>query len=254
MARLAIVTGASSGIGKGIAIELAQQGWDVAVTYKNNSAGANATAQQIEDHGQRAFCACCDSGNPEQVDSFFESLDKTFSSVATLLVNNAGVQTWAPLLELSDEDWDNTIRTNLTGSFLFTKRAARRMQAAEVSGTIINIGSGCNKVPFPNLVDYTASKGGLEMFTRSAAAELGKYGIRVNCVAPGAIEIERTQQESPDYASTWGAIAPLGRVGTVKDIADVVTYLASDGASYISGQTLYVDGAAFTLPSWPYEK
>ncbi len=254
MTRLAIVTGASSGIGRGIAIELARQGWDVAFTYKSNSAGAMATKQIVERHQQRAFCACCDSGDPKQVDGFFDEVDRTFSEVATLLVNNAGVQTWAPLLELSDEDWDNTIRTNLTGSFLFTKRAAQRMLGAGVGGNIINIGSGSNKVPFPNLVDYTASKGGLEMLTRAAATELGQYGIRVNCVAPGAIEIERTQLEAPDYAQTWGAIAPLGRVGTVKDIADVVCFLASDGASYVSGQTLYVDGAAFTLPSWPYQK
>jgi NAD(P)-dependent dehydrogenase (short-subunit alcohol dehydrogenase family) len=254
MTRLAIVTGASSGIGKGIAIALARQGWDVAFTYKSNSDGAMGTTQIIEQHGQQAYCACCDSGDPQQVDDFFETVDGAFPDVATLLVNNAGVQTWAPLLELSDEDWENTIRTNLTGSFLFSKRAALRMRTAGVSGNIINIGSGSNKVPFPNLVDYTASKGGVEMFTRAAAAELGKYGIRVNCVAPGAIEIERTQQEAPDYAKTWGAIAPLGRVGTVKDVADVVCFLVSDGASYVSGQTLYVDGAAFTLPNWPYQK
>lgn len=254
MTRLAIVTGASSGIGKGITSALAQQGWDVAFTYKNNSAGAEATAKNIERHGQQAYSACCDSGDPQQVDEFFDSVDKEFSVVATLLVNNSGVQTWAPLLELSDEDWDNTIRTNLTGSFLFTKRAARRMQVAGVPGNVVNIGSGCNKVPFPNLVDYTASKGGLEMFTRAAAAELGQYDIRVNCVAPGAIEIERTQREAPDYASTWGALSPLGRVGTVEDIANVVCYLASDGASYVTGQTLYVDGAVFSLPNWPYQK
>ena len=252
MNRLAIVTGASSGIGKGIAIELGEQGWDVAFTYRKNVEGAMATAQAIEHLGQKSFNACCDSGNPQQVDDFFAAVDEAFSGVATLLVNNAGVQTWAPLLELSDEDWENTIRTNLTGSFLFTKRAAVRMKEAKASGNIINIGSGSNKVPFPNLVDYTASKGGLEMLTRSAAAELGQFGIRVNCVAPGAIEIERTQREAPDYAKTWGGIAPLGRVGTVKDVANAVCYLASDDASYVSGQTIYVDGAAFTLPNWPY--
>ena len=111
------------------------------------------------------------------------------------MVNNAGVQTWKPLLELEEHEWDRVIDTNLKGCFLCTQRAARHMKDAG-GGAIVNIGSGCNKVPFPNLVDYTASKGGIEMFTRVAAAELGQYGIRVNCVAPGAIEIERTKLEA----------------------------------------------------------
>ena len=121
-----------------------------------------------------------------------------------------------------------------------------------IKGSIVNIGSGCNKVPFPRLVSYTASKGGIEMFTRSAAVELGRYGIRVNCVAPGAIEIERTKREAPDYAETWGKQAPLGRVGLPEDVARAVAYLASDEADFVTAQTIWVDGGAFTLPNWPY--
>jgi len=120
-------------------------------------------------------------------------------------------------------------------------------------GRIINIGSGCNKVAFPNLVDYTASKGGVEMLTKVAAAELGPYGITVNCVAPGAIEIERTKLESPDYAGTWGPLTPMRRVGLPSDVAGAVCFLASDVAEFVSGQTLFVDGGLFTQGPWPYQ-
>ena len=119
-------------------------------------------------------------------------------------------------------------------------------------GRIINIGSGCNKVPFPNLVSYTASKGGIEMLTRVAAMELGKHGITVNCVAPGAIEIERTKQEANDYAGTWAALTPLGRVGLPLDVARAVVFFASEGGAFVTGQTLWVDGGLFTHPIWPY--
>jgi NAD(P)-dependent dehydrogenase (short-subunit alcohol dehydrogenase family) len=121
-----------------------------------------------------------------------------------------------------------------------------------IEGSIVNLGSGCNKVPFPRLVSYTVSKGGIEMLTKSAAIELGRHRIRVNCVAPGPIEIERTKLEAPDYAETWGRQAPLGRVGVPEDVARAVAFLASEESSYVTGQTLWVDGGAFTLPNWPY--
>src|SRR5262249_34457429 len=158
--------------------------------------------------------------------------------------------TWAPLLELREEDWDRDIATNLKGCFLCTQAAARRMK--DHGGAIINIGSGCNKVPFPRLVSYTASKGGIEMVTKSAAGELAPYGIRVNCVAPGAILVERTEREGGDFAATWSKEAPLGRVGLPKDVGQAVVFLAGSASSYISGQTIWVDGAVFTKPPWPY--
>src|SRR5438477_1366317 len=117
---------------------------------------------------------------------------------------------------------------------------------------MINIGSGCNKVACPNLVDYTASKGGIEMFTKVAAVELGKYRITVNCVAPGAIEIERTKHEAGDYAAAWAKLTPMGRVGLPADVARAAVFLASDGAEFITGQTIWVDGGLFSKPSWPY--
>ena len=122
------------------------------------------------------------------------------------------------------------------------------------SGVIVNIGSGSNKLPFPNLASYTTSKGGIEMLTKAAAVELGPDGIRVNCVAPGAIAIERTELEAPGYSEAWAQITPLRRIGMPQDVGDLVVFLATEQASFITGQTIWVDGAAFTQPRWPHEK
>jgi NAD(P)-dependent dehydrogenase (short-subunit alcohol dehydrogenase family) len=251
-ARLAVVTGGSSGIGKGICLHLASLGWDVAATYGRNHEGARATAQTVQEKGQRALVEQCDVGYRDQVVAFFEKVVQDFGRAPDLVVNNAGVQWWGPLLEMPEEDWDRVIRTNLKGTFLCTQIGAALMVEHGIRGCIVNIGSGSNKVPFPRLVSYTASKGGIEMFTRSAAIELGRHEIRVNCVAPGAIEIERTKREAPDYAETWGKQAPLGRVGVPGDVARAVAWLASEEADFITAQTIWVDGGAFTLPSWPY--
>jgi NAD(P)-dependent dehydrogenase (short-subunit alcohol dehydrogenase family) len=251
--KLAIVTGASSGIGRELAISLAQDGWDVAINYAGNAEGAREVVEEIAKLGQQGFYARCDVGYSDQVNNFVAAVESEFDRAPTLLVNNAGCQTWAPFLELKEEDWDKVIRTNLKGCFLFSQAVARLMVKHKIAGAIVNIGSGCNKEPFPNLVDYTASKGGMEMLTRSAAIELGRYGIRVNCVAPGGIEIERTRREAPEYAKTWGNLAPLGRVGYPSDIYHAVAYMADTKASFVTGQTLWVDGGVFTQPNWPYE-
>ncbi|MBC7368563.1 MAG: SDR family oxidoreductase [Undibacterium sp.] len=251
-ARLAVVTGASRGIGREIALTLARDGWDVGFSHLNDAVEAKGVSGEIMALGRRALGVSCDVGVKAEVDAFYREVVRMFGCAPTLLVNNAGTQTWAPLLELKEEDWDRVIRTNLKGCFLNTQRAGQLMVEHGTRGVIINIGSGCNKVPFPRLVDYTASKGGIEQFTKVAALELGPHGIRVNCVAPGAIELERTRQEAPDYAETWAKVAPLKRVGQPADVAKVVKFLAGADADFVTGQTIYVDGGAFSMPSWPY--
>jgi NAD(P)-dependent dehydrogenase (short-subunit alcohol dehydrogenase family) len=248
--KTALVTGASKGVGKGIALELARAGAKVIVNYNSDRAGADATVTEIRGMGGDAFAVQADVSVSAAVDRMLHSALEKFSRL-DILVNNAGVQTWKPLLELTESEWDRTIATNLKGCFLCTQRAARHM-SERGGGRIINIGSGCNKVAFPNLVDYTASKGGIEMFTKVAAVELGKYRITVNCVAPGAIEIERTKHEAGDYAATWAKLTPMGRVGLPADVARAAVFLASDAAEFITGQTLWVDGGLFSKPSWPY--
>ncbi len=249
--KFALVTGASKGVGKGIALELARQGCAVAVNYNSDEAGAQATVEEATAIGATAFAIKANVGLKTEIDAMFDKVFERFPKL-DVHVNNAGVQTWKPLLELTEAEWDRVLAVNLKGCFLCTQRAALSMKETG-GGSIINIGSGCNKWAFPNLVDYTASKGGIEQFTKVAAVELGKYKIRVNCVAPGAIEIERTKHEAGDYGATWSKLTPLARVGLPVDIGHTVAYLASSHADFVTGQTIWVDGGLFTRPAWPYE-
>jgi len=250
--RRAVVTGASRGIGKEIALELGRSGCShIAVNYFGDPAAVvDATVAEIRSLGVEALPVQADIRNSVQVADMFDLVVARFGKL-DILVNNAGVQTFKPLLEVTEEEWDLVVDTNLKGCFLCTQHAARHMK--KNGGAIVNLGSGCNKMAFPRLVAYTASKGGIEMFTKESAVELGPYGIRVNCVAPGAIESERTRLEDPDYAGTWAKLTPMRRVGTFADIAPVVAFLCSDGAGFVSGQTIGIDGALFVQAQWPYK-
>lgn len=250
--RSAIVTGAGRGVGRGIALELARAGCRVAVNYFVEPELADRTVADVIALGPEAIAVKADVRIASEVRRM---VDETVRHLGRLdvLVNNAGTQTWGPLLDTTEQDWDQVIATNLTGCFLCTQAAARHMKD-HGGGSIVNIGSGSNRMPFPNLAAYTASKGGIEMFTRVAAVELGPHAIRVNCVAPGAVEVERTTLESPDYGRQWGRITPLGRVGTPADVGHAVVFLASDPGAFINGQTLGVDGGLFIQTRWAYDE
>lgn len=249
--KLAVVTAGESNLGAPIVLALAKDGWDIAFTYLGAAQRAKSVEDQVVALGRRALAVECDAGFKDQVDALYERV-QSWAGAPDLLVNNAGIQTWSSLLDLTEEAWDAVIRTNLKGCFLNTQAAAKRMIAARKGGSIINMGSGCNRLAFPRLVDYTASKGGIEQFTKVSAVELGPYGIRVNCVAPGAVETERTKSEAGDYAGDWSKITPLRRVGQPEDIANLVVTLAQPNLSFVSGQTINSDGGVFSMASWPY--
>ncbi len=247
----AIITGAAGGIGTVLSLAAAREGRDVVLVDIELTEQLQQLAVQCEALGVRAVALAVDIGDPEAVAALFDQCGHSMKRDGALLINNAAVQTWKPLIDLTPDEWERVIRTNLTGTFLMTQQFAKQLIAADTTGAIVNIGSGCNHLAFPSLVDYSASKGGVEMLTRSASLELGKYGIRVNCVAPGAIETDRTSDETADYASSWSPLTPLGRIGTPEDVAKAVLFLGSEGAAFISGQTLGVDGGLFSRAIWP---
>jgi len=249
-APVALVTGGGGGIGQGIALELSNAGYRVAINDLT-AAPAETTARLVENAGGVAFVAAGDVSRFDDVRRMVDDVVSHFGRL-DLLVNNAGIQVWKPLLDLEERDWDAVLNVNLKGCFLCTQAAARVMRT-QGGGRIVNIGSGSNLTPFPNLVSYTASKGGIEMFTKVAAVELGPLGIRVNCLAPGAIEIERTRLERKDYAGSWARVTPLRRIGTPQDIGRAVVMIDDEKAAFITGQTILVDGGLFTSPPWPSE-
>lgn len=252
MGDLALVTAGCSAIGRDLTLALAGAGYAVAFSHLGQGAAAADLVGQIADAGGRALAVESHAGDEAQVLEFHLRAAEWGGGPPKVLVNNAGVQTWAALVDLDVADWDRVMETNLRGTFLNTRTAARAMIAAGRGGAIITLGSGCNKHAFPRLVDYTASKGGIEQFTKVAAVELGPHGIRVNCLAPGAIATERTALEAGDYAATWAAVTPLRRVGTPGDLCGPLLFLVSEAAAFVTGQTLWVDGGAFSQANWPY--
>ncbi|MBC7738318.1 MAG: SDR family oxidoreductase [Candidatus Saccharibacteria bacterium] len=252
MTQLALVTAGTSAIGRHLVLALALAGHDVAFTHLGMQAQAEQLCAEVMALGGRAMARESDASNPAQVTEFHAEAGLWAGCAPVVMVNNAGIQTWSSLLDLTPERWDAVMATNLRGMFLNTQAPARAMIAAGIPGNIITLGSGCNKVAFPRLVDYTTSKGGVEQFTKVAASELGPHGIRVNCIAPGAIETERTRAEAPDYAATWSPLTPLRRIGTPHDLTGPLLFLISDAASFITGQTLWVDGGVFSQAPWPY--
>ena len=282
---LALVTGARRGIGLAIARAFARSGHDVAIadlaiadlavadlgsadpgSADPESSGEGAAPARSRKSDVRVESLVADVGDEAAVEGLFEETAARFGRVPDILVNNAAVQFWSPLLELSVADWERTLQVNLTGPFLTTRRFARaRIEAARArapdgeaaaavpGGVIVNIGSGCNRLAFGSLVSYTASKGGLEMLTKVSALELGPLGIRVNCVAPGAIETERTRAETTGYARAWAPLTPLRRVGQVDDVAEAVLALCGESMRFVSGETLAVDGGLFARAPWPHE-
>ena len=237
--KTAIVTGAGSGIGKAIALELASRGCDVAVCGRRLEP-VQATAAEITAMGRRAYAASADVSNGESVTAFVAEVLKAFGHI-DILVNNAGLTRDNLLIRMSEEEWDAVLGTNLKGAFLFAKAVARPMMKQR-SGAIVNISSIVGLIGNPGQCNYAASKAGLIALTQSLAKELASRNIRVNAVAPGFIVSQMTDALPDDLKSAMLAQIPAGRFGQVTDIAKAVAFLAGPDASYITGQTLSVNG------------
>ena len=211
------------------------------MNYNSDAAGAEAVVAEIRAMGRNGVAIGADVGQVAECQRLVTEAAEALGGI-DILVNNAGITLWQDFFATDEAHWDATLDTNLKGTFFCTQAAARRWCRDQQWGRVVNISSGASKSAFKNATPYNASKGGLNMLTVGLAAELGQYGITVNAVAPGAILIERTSHEMPDYAGTFAKATPLGRVGYPEDIAGAVLYYCSDAASYVTGQVFWVDG------------
>jgi len=242
--KVAFVTGADSGIGQGIAKAFAESGADVVINYYRDSDGAAQTAALVQAAGQQALVLQGDVGNPGEVDRIFAAIDDRFGHIE-VMVNNAGIGIGGALHEMPLEDWSRVLQTNLNGTFLCSRQAARRMIAqGSPGGRIINITSVHEEACATGGGAYNVSKAGIRNLTRTQAVELAPYGITVNNIAPGMILTPMNDRALVDdaYRKEAEAQIPLLRAGVPADIANMATFLASDAGSYCTGATYFVDG------------
>jgi 3-oxoacyl-[acyl-carrier protein] reductase len=232
----ALVTGGSRGIGAAIAKTLAREGWPVGVNYRSDDEAAEAVVREITDAGGRATALKGDIADPDTADALFKALEEEFGPVL-VLVNNAGVRADGLSPQIDDEDWAKVIDTNLSAAFRLTRRALRPMIRARY-GRVVNIASIVGLRANPGQANYAASKAGLVAMTKTVAAEVARRGVTVNAVAPGLIETDMTE----GIAENLLEHVPARRPGTPEDVAECVRFLASDGAGYVTGVCLTVDG------------
>lgn len=241
--KVALVTGSSQGIGRGIAVRLAQDGADIVVNGRLDDGEARETLAQVRALGRRACFIAADVSVVAQCRRLVEQGVQQMGRL-DILVNNAGVQKHAAFLDASEHDFDKVLAVNLRGPFFVAQAFARYLRDVGRGGHIINNSSVHEELPFPNFTSYCASKGGLKMLMRNLAIELAPLGITVNNVAPGAIEtpINRALMNHPQKLGSLLANIPAGRLGQPHDVAGAVAFLASEDAGYITGTTLVVDG------------
>lgn len=234
----ALITGASRGIGRGIALALAQQGVLVAACYQRESEFVSSLAEELARYNSRNYVVQVDVSNRESVTRLAEKVRQSFDGL-DILVNNAGVISHIPLAKMEFDQWQQVISTNLTSLYLVT-HAVQNLLAD--GSSIINVGSAVASVGIPARTHYTAAKAGVVGFSRSLCKEMGARSIRVNVIAPGVIDTHQAAGLTPDQRARYASMAALGRLGQAEDIADVALFLASDLSRFVSGTTINVDG------------
>ena len=237
----AIVTGATRGIGKAIALELAKRSANVAFNYAKSGDEAEKLKAEIESLGVKAFAAQCDVANTEASADFVKQVKDKFGTV-DFLINNAGIARDQLILRMKEEDWNAVIDTNLKGAWNFSKSVLRPMMKNESGGTILNISSISGVVGMLGQTNYSASKAGMIGLTKALAKEVASRKITVNALALGLIETEMASEMNAEYREKILAQIPLGRLGNVQEVAEIVCFMLSDAARYITGQVIQADG------------
>jgi 3-oxoacyl-[acyl-carrier protein] reductase len=241
--KVAIVTGGSRGIGEAIATLLSERGAAVVVSGRDAARLQRAVAT-LEEHGGAALGVVADAGKREDADRLVEAARERFGRL-DILVNNAGITRDGLLIRMKDDDWDRVMETNLRGAFLMTRAAAKLMVRLKAGGRIVNITSTAGAMGNAGQANYSAAKAGLIGLTKSSARELAHWGILVNAVAPGLIETDMAAAIPAEAREALLAQVPLKRIGAARDVAEMVGFLAGDGAAYVTGQVFHVNGGLY---------
>lgn len=250
-AKVAVVTGASSGIGAEVAKRLGKEGMKVVINYHSDDEAAKQVAETVEKAGGKAVIYRGDISDEKHASQVINFAIETFGQL-DLLVNNAGIEIQKPSHEVELDNWKKVIDVNLTGFFLTSKSAIDYFLKHKIKGSIINMSSVHEIIPWPTFASYAASKGGVRMLTKSLALEYAPHGIRINNIGPGAIETPINKEKLTDKAklAALQKMIPMARVGKTDDIANAVAWLASSQAAYITGITLFIDGGMTLYPSF----
>lgn len=254
----ALITGANSGIGKAVAIALADAGANVVINYVSHPEDADAVVNEIKNAGGNAIAIKADVSKEDEVEAMFKEAISTFGTL-DILVNNAGLQKDASFVDMSLADWQLVINVNLTGQFLCAREATKEFlkrgvvaERSKAAGKIICMSSVHEVIPWAGHVNYAASKGGINMMMKSMAQELAPHKIRVNSIGPGAIQtpINQSAWDNPESLQKLLTLIPSGRIGIPNDIAKAAVWLASDDSDYVNGTTLFVDGGMLLYPGF----
>jgi glucose 1-dehydrogenase len=238
--KVVLVTGASKGIGRAIALGMAKEGADLILNYNLDREGAKAVARQVDALGRRVLVVKADIGKVGQIRRMFAQARAAFGRL-DVLVNNAGITGWTSLFEVSEAKWDCVIDTNLKGTFFCSLEAAKWMRETG-GGAIVNVSTNCAALGVRFLVAYATSKAGIHGMTKQLAVELAPLKIRVNTFAPGPTQVERNLKDDPDYDRSWGSMTPMNRTARPEEMVGPAVFLASEESSYMTGQVFYVDG------------